>query len=29
MRKTNIGIMSFAHMHAYNYAACLKALPEA
>lgn len=24
-----IGIMSFAHMHAYSYAACLNALPEA
>lgn len=24
-----IGIMSFAHMHAYSYAACLKELPEA
>lgn len=24
-----IGIMSFAHMHAYSYAACLKMLPEA
>ena len=24
-----IGIMSFAHMHAYSYAACLKGLPEA
>ncbi|HPO12478.1 MAG TPA: Gfo/Idh/MocA family oxidoreductase [Candidatus Hydrogenedentes bacterium] len=23
----NIGIMSFAHMHAYSYAACLKQLP--
>lgn len=23
-----IGMMSFAHMHAYSYAACLKALPE-
>lgn len=28
MPKTRIGIMSFAHMHAYSYAACLKALPE-
>lgn len=25
----NIGIMSFAHMHAYSYAASLKQLPEA
>ncbi|MCP4641313.1 MAG: Gfo/Idh/MocA family oxidoreductase [bacterium] len=24
-----MGIMSFAHMHAYSYAACLKELPEA
>jgi predicted dehydrogenase len=24
-----MGIMSFAHMHAYSYAACLNALPEA
>lgn len=26
---TKIGIMSFAHMHAFSYAACLKMLPEA
>jgi len=26
---TKIGIMSFAHMHAYSYAACLNELPEA
>ncbi len=26
---TNIGIMSFAHMHANSYAACLNALPNA
>ncbi len=25
----NIGIMSFAHMHAHSYAACLKAMPDA
>lgn len=25
----NVGIMSFAHMHAYSYAACLNELPEA
>lgn len=25
----NIGIMSFAHMHAYSYAACINKLPEA
>ena len=23
-----IGIMSFAHMHAFSYAACLKAMPD-